>query len=333
MPVHNGEKYLDEAIQSVLSQTFSDFEFLIMDDGSTDRTPQILEFYAQKDPRIRIFHQQNSGVAHSGNALVSHARADLVARLDADDLLEPECLKTEYEYLQKHPGTVLLGAASRFLQPDGNQSQTSVTLREDFLIRWAMTFDSPFLQIGLMFRKSAFNACGGYLESEYPAEDYGLWRRIKQHGRVENLKKILGTYRINPDGITRNNYRRQTAMRNRISRLNLEDIYRYGEIPDLAQVNAALKNYEPQATRNEWLGKTACLTGCFLVEKGEIKHALQFFKWSFRTSKKRLDSLANQILAHFKSAMYISIDVSVRKKRRTIVPRLHWYKTAKQRTP
>lgn len=326
MPVYNGEQHLDIAIQSVLDQTFPDFELLIMDDGSTDRTPQILEHFAKKDPRIKLFYQKNSGVVQSSNALIAHAKAELISRLDADDMISPECLKLQFDHMQKNPKTVLLGTVCRYYQPDGTQTETSTTFSEDFLNRWFLTYNCAFLQISLMFRKTVFDACSHYLESEYPAEDYGLWIRMKKHGHIENLKNILGVYRINPEGISRKNFHQQIEIRNRLNRKNFEDIYQAHEIPDLKKVDKALLDYKLSHNQKELLGKLACLTGCFLIEKGEIKRAIEYFLWSFNISKKRLDALANLILAHTKRAMYISIDVNVRKKQRTIKPQIHWYK-------
>ena len=104
MPVHNGEKYLAEAIKTILDQSFADFEFLIMDDGSTDSTPQILKEFALA----------NAGIVKSLNRLVDESRTDLLARQDADDISYPDRFKLQYEYMQKHPETVLLGTLTKF---------------------------------------------------------------------------------------------------------------------------------------------------------------------------------------------------------------------------
>jgi glycosyltransferase involved in cell wall biosynthesis len=324
MPVYNGEKHLDAAIKSILDQSFADFEFLIMDDGSTDRTPQILEFYAKKDPRIRLFRQQNSGIVKSLNTLVAHAKSDLIARLDADDLAYPQRLQAQYEHMERHPKTVLLGALCAVCDENGKITSVSDSFAEDFINRWFLIFNCPFIHSSVMFRKTVFNACQGYLQSEYPAEDYGLWTRFKKHGAIENLKQVSGAYRYGTAGITTKNFHKQITARDRLNRTNFEDLYSTGEIPDPTKIDEALRHYPLDRHRKEIFGKLACLTGCFLVEKGETRRALQFFKWSFLISKKRLDALANLLLARFRTALYISIDIFVNV--RTAKPQIRWFR-------
>ncbi len=327
MPVHNGEKYLHTVIKSILDQTFHDFEFLIMDDGSTDRTAQILEVYAKKDRRIKIFSQKNRGIVASLNTLALHANAGLIARIDADDLAYPGRLQLQYEYMEKHPETVLLGTACKVFRDDKAKTGITDTFAEDFLNRWFLTYNCAFTHSTVMYRKQTFVACGGYWEGEYPAEDYGLWIRMKKHGRIENLINVLGDYRMNIHSISGKNFKRQIKVRNRLNKINFEDIHSAGEIPHLDAVTAALEQYEMDRHRRQVFTKLACLTGCFLVREGEIKRAIPYFKWSFWVSKKRLDALANLLLAHFNIAVYISIDAYVRL--RTLTPQIRWFITRK----
>jgi len=330
MPVYNGEKYLHSAMKCIIDQTFTDFEFLIMDDGSSDRTAQILEAYAKKDKRIKIFHQKNSGIVTSLNTLIAHAKADIIARIDADDISYPQRLKTQYDYLGKHPETVLLGATSLTYREDGTKRGLSDTFAEDFLNRWFLTFNCGFVHSLVMFHKSVFEACGGYWQNEYPAEDYGLWIRMKNHGKIENLKNVLGEYCFNFSSISGKNFHRQVNMRNHLNKINFEDLYKNNEIPTVEEAKNALNDYEIDRHRQQVFSKLSCLTGCFLVEKGEIKRAIPYFKWSFHLSKKRIDALLNLFLAHSKIAMYISLDAYI--KITTLKAEIRWFKTSKPHT-
>lgn len=326
MPVCNGEKYLHASMKNIIDQTFSDFEFLIMDDGSTDRTHQILEAYAKKDHRIKIFRQKNSGIVASLNALASHAKAELIARMDVDDASYPQRLEIQYSYMEKHPQTVLLGATNKVIHEKKGARGLSDTFGEDFLNRWFLTYNCAFVHSSVMFRKNVFTACGGYRQSEYPAEDYGLWIRMKNFGLIENLQTVLGEYRFNVESISGKNFRRQIKIRDRLNKTNFEDIYKNDQIPDLKKVVEALQKYPMDRHRKQIFSKLACLTGCFLVEKGGVKRAAPYFRWSFQLSKKRLDALLNLILAPFKKAVYFSVDAYV--KLRTATAKIRWFKAA-----
>src|SRR4051812_12524034 len=119
MPVWNGESFLAEAIESILAQTCRDFEFLIIDDGSTDGTPAILREFEARDPRVRVLWQQHEGLVAALNAGLAAARAPLIARMDADDVSTPERFELQLAYLQAHPECVVLGTAMLVTDPDG----------------------------------------------------------------------------------------------------------------------------------------------------------------------------------------------------------------------
>lgn len=327
MPVYNGEQYLHTAMKSIIDQTFRDFEMLVMDDGSTDRTAQILEAYAKKDHRIKIFRQRNKGIVESLNTLSSHARAELIARMDADDVAYPQRFAMQYAYMESHPKTVLLGTTCVVLKNGTEKKGVTDTFREDFINRWFMVFNCPFVHSSVMFRKKAFTECGGYWNGEYPAEDYGLWVRMKKYGRMENLQEILGEYRQNVESVSGANFKKQVKMRNRLNRTNFEDLYGADEIPSLDRIQSALENCDLDRHRRQVFSKLACLTGCLFVEKNQAKRAIPYFRWSFRLSKKRLDSLLNLFLARLKKSVYFSIDGYI--KLRTMIPQIRWFKTGK----
>lgn len=329
MPVYNGEKYLHSVMKNMIDQTFKDFELLIMNDGSTDRSGEILETYAKKDHRIKIFHQKNSGIVKSLNTLVTHAKAEIMARMDADDKAYPERLQVQYEHMLKHHDTVLLGSGCVVFRDGVEKTGINDAFCEDFMNRWFLVFNCAFTHSTVMYRKKAFIAAGGYWQSEYPAEDYGLWIRMKKFGKIENLPDILGEYRLNSNSISAKNFRKQIKARNRLNGVNFEDIYRTNEIPKIALVRETLGRYWMDRHRKRVFAKLSCLTGCFLVKKGELQRAIPYFKWAFHMSKKRLDALLNLLLVKTGVAVYVSIDAYL--KLRTLTPQIRWFK--REKTP
>src|SRR5215472_17006271 len=119
MPVYNGEAFLSQATESILNQTFRDFEFIIIDNGSTDKTPEILSRYAGRDSRIRVHLQEKRGVAHSMNLAVSLAKGRYIARMDADDIALPARFQLQFDFLENHPEIGVLGGAAAFITADG----------------------------------------------------------------------------------------------------------------------------------------------------------------------------------------------------------------------
>ena len=324
MPVYNAEKYLEESLTGILNQNFKNFEFLIMDDGSNDKSVEILKKHAQKDRRIQLFHQDNKGIAESLNALIDKANADIVARMDADDIADPERFKIQYAYLQKHPKTVLLGSFGE-LSRDNKILGTNTAFQEDFMNRWFLSLFPPFLHSSVMYRKNAFVKAGRYRKEYEPAEDYDLWVRIKRFGKVENMPQILTKMRITPGSISGRNWRKQIKTRDGIGLLNLNDIYKHNEIPQIQKIQKALKRYDLDAHKKYVMGKICCKTACFLIQKNEYQKALPFLKYALQLDKKRLlDALPNMILGKFGMAYLISVDYSPHIKK--LATKIHWFK-------
>ncbi|MBI4536550.1 MAG: glycosyltransferase [candidate division NC10 bacterium] len=200
MPVYNEERYVRQAVDSILRQTFTDFEFIILDDGSTDGTPDILRSYA--DPRIRVFSQPNAGLSPSLNRCLSLASARYLARMDGNDVSDPERLRTQVEFLDGHPEVGLLGAYYENIDDGGRtvKRYTYPTHHEE--IRRALWSDCPMCHSLVMFRRACIDAVGGYRERIGPAEDYDLWFRISERFRLSNIPRSLHQVRVTPTGIT-----------------------------------------------------------------------------------------------------------------------------------
>lgn len=308
MPVFNAENYLHESIESILKQTFGDFEFLIMDDGSTDKTPKILADYARKDPRIRLFHQENSGIVTSLNTLIDHAQANIIARMDADDIAEIERFEKQYRHLEKHPEIVLLGTFAQKFRANSSKEYLNDIFIEDPMNRWFLTFTSAFIHSSVVMKKDALLKAGKYRENAYPTEDYDLWIRIKRYGKIENLSGNLIRYRMSENSISGINFKQQLSRRDHFGKINFEDIYQHQEIPSIETIEQALKNYSMHQTQRFLVAKIACLTGCFLIEKKEHQKAKSFFALAIHYDKKRVDAIINLILGMLGCAIFIAID-------------------------
>ncbi|MDC0206591.1 glycosyltransferase [Nitrospinae bacterium] len=195
--VHNGENYLKECINSILDQTFKDFEYIILNNGSTDRTAEILAQYT--DPRIRIIHQENLGVVNSLNKAVSLCRSDLIARLDADDYVHPDWLEKHYAYMNQNPDVVLCSSRFEEFKNGKIYPQSFPFIENDLEIRKSLSFMNPIAHSLSVIRKPSILKVGGYDPKLIIAHDYDLWIRLLKEGKGHNLNETLGVHRSHDD--------------------------------------------------------------------------------------------------------------------------------------
>jgi len=195
LPVYNGASYLDAAIESILSQTFRDFEFLIIDDGSTDESSSILKRYT--DPRIRSVHQANRGLAGTLNIGIEMAKGTWIARQDQDDVSHPERLARQLSYFHANPSCVLLGTAAEILEGDRRSGRFHRHPTDANRLRYELLFNNPFVHSSVMFPRAVVREIGGYStdRARQPPEDYELWSRLSRQGQVANLAEPLLIYR------------------------------------------------------------------------------------------------------------------------------------------
>lgn len=204
IPVFNGERYVAKAIESILSQSFSDFELLILDDGSHDRTPQILQDYARRDSRIRLLRHENHGVAYTLDRGIREARGSLIAELGADDLALPERLKKQLAFLGENPDYVLVGGRLRIIDEYDREVGLRKYPESDADLRQCLLLYNPFGGPSLMYRRDAALAAGSYTSRFRTCEDYDLVLRLAACGRVANLAEPLISYRLH-SGATKAN--------------------------------------------------------------------------------------------------------------------------------
>jgi glycosyltransferase involved in cell wall biosynthesis len=210
MAVYNGGEFLSEALESVVNQSFDEFEFLVIDDGSTDRTPHILRSYALVDRRLRIYTQKNLGLAAALNRGWRLARGELVARMDADDVAKPERIEYQVEFLKRHPKVAVLGTACEFMSRDGSRRLPMPLPCEDTDIKKTLPYGNCLAHPTVMMRKSVLIETAGYRSAFVHAEDYDLWLRVAERHRLANLADPLLSYRIHSEQASIRDIRQQT---------------------------------------------------------------------------------------------------------------------------
>lgn len=194
MPVYNAAPFLERAIKSILSQTHRDFEFLIIDNGSTDASPEIIRSF--KDPRIRVVRlDKNVGPPPALNLGLRQIRTKYIARMDADDVALPNRLKAQIAFLEKHPEFVLIGSQYRTVNATGRVSAALPLPTTPNNIRWKLMFSSPFVHSAVVMRTQIIKTLDGYDEHFRYASDFDLWSRLVCNNyKVANLSK---TYVLN----------------------------------------------------------------------------------------------------------------------------------------
>jgi len=194
MPVHNGSRFLRQAIDSVLAQSFRDLELLVVDDGSTDDSVAIASSVA--DARLRCL----SGSGHLGlvgtlNIGLRAATGQYVARLDADDVAHPDRIEKQAALLDREPAVALVGSLARLVDERGVAAGVVRRPVSRIAIRWYALLENPLIHSAAMFRHDVVSGLGGYDEALPLAEDYDLWGRILRHHAIANIDECLIDYR------------------------------------------------------------------------------------------------------------------------------------------
>jgi len=210
IPVYNGESFVREAIESVLAQDYADFEVVIVNDGSTDGTREILAEYEASDRRIKLIDKPNGGIVSALNEGLRHCSGEYLARMDADDIAMPRRLRLQVDHLDRNPDCVIVGGSAISVDREGRpvarttggrHSQTDLSV---FPARVSVSMH-PLITL----RKEALLAIGGYRSSYPHAEDYDLFLRLAPFGTVENPKEDMLIYRRHEDAISIRNMEAQ----------------------------------------------------------------------------------------------------------------------------
>jgi hypothetical protein len=211
MSVFNGERFLCGAVESILGQSFRDFEFVIIDDGSTDRSRSILDSFQNADVRVKIHHREHRGLIESLNQGCRLAQGKYIARMDADDIASEDRLMSQVDFMEAHPQVGVLGAAVEWINATGKSlviqrrptgdADIKAALRDRCCVLWHPT---------VLFRKEVFAWAGGYRSVAVDAEDYDLWLRAADHFQFANLEQVVLKYRIHPSQVSMRKTAQQT---------------------------------------------------------------------------------------------------------------------------
>ncbi len=194
LPVYNGAKYLNEAIESILNQSYQNLEFVIINDGSTDKTEEIIKTYTDK--RIRYFKQSNMGLAGTLNKGIGLAQGKYIARQDADDIALPGRIEKQVKFLENNPEYAMVGthAAIWVEEKPAKKKHLHPSLNES--LKFHLLFHNPFVHSSITMKKEIFNELSGYVaDNASQPEDYELWCRISRKYKIHNIPEVLQIYR------------------------------------------------------------------------------------------------------------------------------------------
>ena len=249
MPVHNGLPFLHESIETILSQTLTDFEFVILDDNSTDDSLVALREWEKRDPRISVYTStEPPGLTTSSNAVIAKARASVIARMDADDLCEPERLARQWQVMSMDPRIAVVGTLCDGIDARGRR----VRPRDRWRLMRRSVFP-PFPHGSAMMRRSVLEAVGGYRVASDGYEDQDLFRRMAICGAVVTLPEVLYHYRYHSQSSSLNN---DPALigNPELGTSNLESLYSLGALRLWAGDRPAILS-EVFADRANWSSK------------------------------------------------------------------------------
>lgn len=203
LPVFNCVDYVGEAIESILTQDYADFELIVIDDGSTDQTPQIVQRY--RDPRLRFVAQENRGLSATLNRGIELAGGRYIARQDQDDVSMPRRLKRQALFLDANPRCALVGTWADVWVARTASGRSHRHPADNEALQFALLLDNPFVHSSVMLRRDALREVGGYSTDpeRQPPEDYELWSRIARRHAVANIPEVLHIYREVPGSMSR----------------------------------------------------------------------------------------------------------------------------------
>ena len=249
MPVYNGSKYLREAIDSVLIQDFSDFEFIIVNDGSTDESESIIFSYVDK--RIKYIKQDNAGVGGALKTGCNVASGKYIARMDSDDICMPNRFYEQKFFLDKNPLFVLVGSAVININESGDYLSRSFPYTSNYILQKLVKNYSPICHPSVMMHRSAYNKSGGYEEFE-PLEDIFMWVKLSNIGKLENLSIPLLKYRIVESSVSRSiTYQQSNFLREYLFKIKNDQTFMEEKIITFKKMYQQIRNDAEMINKEE----------------------------------------------------------------------------------
>ena len=252
MPVWNGAKYLREAVQSIITQSFEDFEFLILDDGSTDETPRILEHFARRDSRIRVIDLAHEGIVTALNRGVAEARGDWIARMDCDDIAHHQRFAKQMRALKETPGAALCHTAIKQIGEPQFRTKLPRFPRSQAMVAARLCYQSSIVHPTVVFSKGAFLNVGGYHSEERHAEDYGLWGRMWSVGKFVGINEPLLQFRVHGGSISKQMADVQAALTKAIAQRHCAEFMGLNQ-SEAQRAHGAITEAKREKRPSEWL--------------------------------------------------------------------------------
>lgn len=293
MPAYNAAPFIREAVDSVLNQTFRDFELLIVNDGSSDQTKEIIESYT--DTRICLVNQENKGIAEALNSGLHRAQGEIIARFDADDICFPERLEKQLSFMEANPEYILTGSEAEYITENGQHLfhfKCPAYTNEE--INKIIHHTCPFIHSSVMYRKNAVLKTGGYPVDAHNFEDHLLWIQMRGSGKYCNLAFPLLKVRLNPASATMDEKWRGSHFRKLKQRILHRGTVTYEEGEELISI---LKKQD-----KEKIKQGAYYTLCgkkFLLNNHEPRKARQQLAKAIQLFPLRFDNYFLYILSWF----------------------------------
>jgi len=242
LPVYNGSQYIEEAIDSILAQLYTNFELIVCNDGSKDNSASIIQSYS--DSRIRFFQQENQGLAATLNNCISVSKGKYIARQDQDDISRPDRLAQQVEFLENNKEYGMVGTWAEIWEQRISTARFHKHPSDNLKLKFDLLFNNPFVHSSVMIRKSALDEVGGYStdRDRQPPEDYELWSRIARKFKVANIPEMLHIYREIPQSMSRTG--NNPFLRN-LLKINVENLkcYTKNQYPEQAYYDVAVLNH------------------------------------------------------------------------------------------
>ena len=274
MTAYNAQQFVEETIRSVQGQTLSDFEFIIVNDGSTDRTAEILDGFARQDSRIRVLHLENQGIPKAANAGLAECRGEFVARIDADDLAKPTRFAQQLPYIRQH-GLVALGTWHDLIDEHGRFLRIQPTPVDDESIqRGALQGHGTICNPTSMIRRAAILEVNGYSEDLSSAEDLDMWLKLGEIGRLGNLPVSMTQYRLHSGSISE----RRCELQRRLAKMACERAWERRGISGSFEAGAMWRPGEDRTSQHHF----AIEYGWWAFNSGEVGTARAYAQRAVR---------------------------------------------------
>lgn len=281
MSVYNGGKYLRQAIDSILNQTFEDFEFLIINDGSTDKTLEILQSY--NDPRIKIVNnKKNIGLTKSLNKGINLARGQYIARMDADDISLPDRLQKQYQFLKNNKNIGVVGSNMYLINQSGKKVGRNSKSQKHFLIKWKCFIGFPMSHPTIMAKTKVLRT-NLYNENFISSQDVELWSRLifDKNIKFTNLNDYLLKYRMHPDSVIK---KRPIAQKEKSVEIIIKNIKKY----------IILSNKEEGIIRAIKMGKRLTIKN-IIDEKRIYRKLLRAYSKKEKLNKEQIKEISSRL--------------------------------------